>query len=88
VQGHVVRNLARGYWIAFDATHYSGGRTQIDGVQGRDRQSNERIGATLSVPVNRKQSVKINFSSGVSTRTGTDFDTVGVVWQYRWGAGL
>jgi hypothetical protein len=88
VQGHVVRNLNRGYWIALDATHYSGGQTQIDGVQGRDRQSNERIGVTLSVPVNPQQSVKINFSSGVSTRTGTDFDTVGVAWQYRWGTGL
>jgi len=29
-----------------------------------------------------------NASSGVSTRTGSDFDTVGVVGQYRWGAGL
>ena len=28
------------------------------------------------------------WSAGASTRTGTDFDTVGIAWQYRWGAGL
>jgi hypothetical protein len=88
LQGHLVRNFGRGYWIALDATHYSGGNTEIDGVPGRNRQSNERVGMTLSVPVNRKQSVKINFSSGVSTRTGTDFDSFGAAWQYRWGRGL
>jgi hypothetical protein len=85
LQTHIVRNLVRGYWVAFDATHYRGGSTQTDGVDNRNRQSNDRIGLTLSVPVNRSQSLKINVSSGVSTRTGTDFDTLGVAWQYRWG---
>jgi hypothetical protein len=86
LQGHLVRNLSRGYWVAFDATHYRGGRTQTDGVENGDRQANDRLGVTLSVPINRSQSLKINFSSGVSTRTGTDFDTLGIAWQYRWGA--
>jgi hypothetical protein len=40
------------------------------------------------VPVNRRQSLKFAASSGVSTRTGTDFDSLGIVWQYRWGSGL
>jgi hypothetical protein len=29
--------------------------------------------------------VKVNASTGVSTRTGTDFDTIGAIWQYAWG---
>ena len=45
-------------------------------------------GLTLAVPIDRYFSVKFNASSGVSTRTGSDFDTIGVVGQYRWGAGL
>ena len=27
-------------------------------------------------------------SSGVSARTGNNFDLLGVAWQYRWGGGL
>lgn len=25
---------------------------------------------------------------GCAARTGTDFDTIGLVWQYRWGGGM
>jgi len=40
------------------------------------------------LPINRRQSIKLYYSSGVVTRTGTDFDTVGAAWQYRWGGGF
>ncbi|MBS1224747.1 MAG: hypothetical protein H6R24_1425, partial [Proteobacteria bacterium] len=33
-------------------------------------------------------SVKLYASTGVSTRIGTDSDTIGIAWQYRWGGGL
>jgi hypothetical protein len=51
-------------------------------------QENSRLGATLAFPVDRYNSVKLNASSGVSVRTGADFDTAGIAWQHRWGAGL
>jgi hypothetical protein len=85
LQGHAVYRLAKGIWLAFDATHYHGGKTTTDGVPGNDLQSNDRIGVTASLPINAKQSVKLAASTGVSTRTGTDFDTVAAVWQYAWG---
>lgn len=88
LQGHIVRGFGSGLWVAFDMTHYRGGRTTVDGVVNGDRQSNDRVGVTVSVPVGRKHAVKVSMSSGVSTRTGTDFDTYALVWQYRWGAGL
>lgn len=86
LQAHVVRSFARGAWVALDATHYRGGRTSVDGVDDSERQSNDRLGLTVSVPVGARQSVKLSFSSGVSTRTGTDFDTLALIWQYRWGS--
>ena len=46
------------------------------------------LGLTVALPINRRQSLKLYYSSGVVTRTGTDFDTIGGAWQYRWGAGL
>ena len=88
LQGHLVRSFASGVWVSVDATQYAGGETTTDGVPNLNRQSNARLGATLSIPVNTMQSVKVYFSSGVSTRTGSDFDTLGVGWQYRWGGGL
>jgi hypothetical protein len=32
--------------------------------------------------------MKFYASTGLYARTGTDFDTLGVAWQYLWGAGL
>jgi hypothetical protein len=29
----------------------------------------------------------LHASTGVSTRTGTDFDTFAIAWQYRWISG-
>ena len=88
LQLHMVRSFMRGHWIAADATHYEGGRTTLDGTINADFQSNGRFGLTGSIPVNGRQSVKLYASRGVTTRTGTDFDVLGAVWQYRWGGGL
>jgi len=59
-----------------------------DGLANRNLQENSRAGLTASFPINRKQSVKVAASTGVSTRTGSDFDSLAVAWQYRWGADL
>ena len=85
LQGHAVYRFPSGFWLAADATRYHGGQTSTDNAHNRDLQSNVRFGLTASVPINPKQSVKIHASTGVSTRTGTDFDTLSAVWQYAWG---
>jgi hypothetical protein len=85
LQGHAVYRFAKGIWLAFDATHYDGGKTTTDGAPSSDLQSNTRLGVTATLPINPKQSVKLAASTGVQTRTGTDFDTVAAVWQYAWG---
>ena len=87
-QGHLVYGFPSGIWGALTAAHFSGGRTTLDGIRGNDLQQNSRLAATLAFPVNRQNSIKIYASSGVYTRTGTDFDTIGLAWQYRWGGGL
>jgi len=88
VRGHVIYSFKWGTWVSFDATWYGGGNTTIDGEKNDDRQSNSRIGATLSQPLSRNFSVQIMGSTGASDRTGSDFDTVGVGMSYRWGGGL
>jgi len=87
-QGHVNYNFRKGIWIALDGTYYWGGHTTVDGVEGDDLQKNSRLGLTFSMPVSIHQSIRLNLSTGVSTRTGSDFDAIGILWQYRWGQGL
>jgi len=88
MQTNVSYNFRGGVWAALGTTFYSGGRTTVDGVRNEDALSNSRAGATLTLPVDRRQSIKFNASSGVTTRAGTSFKTVGIAWQYRWGAGI
>jgi hypothetical protein len=88
VQGHVSYTVGAGIWVALDGTYYTGGRTTVDGVEGDDLQKNTRLGVTVALPVNRHTSVKLYGSTGVSTRTGSDFDAAGILLQYRWGGGL
>ncbi|MCF7817776.1 MAG: transporter [Kiritimatiellales bacterium] len=87
-QGHLVYTFKNGIWAAVDGTYYAGGGTTINGLDKHDRQDNTRAGATLAFPVNKANSIKLFASTGVSTRVGSDFDTYGMAWQYRWGGGL
>ena len=87
-QGHLIYTFSSGYWLGLDLNYYWGGETTKNGVKSDDELSNSRWGATLAVPINKKNSLKFYGHSGISTRTGTDFDMLGVIWQYRWGAGL
>jgi hypothetical protein len=87
-QAHVIYYFDPGLWAALDATYYAGGRTSVDGALNDDLQQNSRWGGTLGKSLDRRNSLKAYFSSGVSARTGTKFNTAGVAWQYLWGAGL
>ncbi|HEV8412128.1 MAG TPA: transporter [Bryobacteraceae bacterium] len=88
VQVHVSYNLKPHLWIAFDANYYTGGRTSMDGVAGADLQRNSRLGATISIPVTKQQSIKFSGSSGAITNIGADFKAIGVAYQYLWGGRL
>jgi hypothetical protein len=87
VQGHVIYHTRFGLWAAVDATYYAGGRTTINGESGTQPQ-NLRVGATLAVPINRYNSVKLYATTGAYSRVGGNFTTAGVAWQFRWGGGL
>lgn len=87
-QAHAVYTFRPGLWASFDATYFTGGRTTFNGAVANDLQRNWRLGATLAVPLDRRFSVKFYASSGVSARTGNNFDLLGAAVQYRWGAGF
>ena len=87
-QLHVIYTFMRGVWLGVDVNYYYGGVTNTNGVAADDALSNSRYGATLALPINRYNSVKLYGHSGVVSRTGTDFDMFGLAWQYRFGGGI
>jgi hypothetical protein len=88
VQGHLIFNFSYGIWAAADATFYTGGQTRVDGLKNNDNLENVRAGGTLALPVNRYNSIKLYYSTAISGRSGSEFDTAGIAWQYRFGEGL
>ena len=87
-QSHLIYNVAPSTWAAANLSWFGGGRTSIDGVQDDNLQRNWRTGLTVALPLDRHVSVKANASTGVSARTGNNFDLYGVALQYRWSAGI
>lgn len=84
LQAHVSYTVRRGLWAAFDATWYGGGAVSLNGGPFSDRQSNSRLGGTVSLPLPGRQSIKVAYSSGVSGRIGADFSTLSISWQRVW----
>ena len=84
IQGHVSYNIRRQMWFAVDATWYQGGAGYVNGGPPSGRQNNTRFGATLSLPLSKRQSLKVAYSAGATARTGSNFDTIGIAWQFRW----
>ena len=60
----------------------------VNGGEKILRQQNWRWGLTLSQALGRQCSLKVYGGTGVAARAGTNFNVVGVAWEYRWGAGL
>jgi Putative MetA-pathway of phenol degradation len=84
LQAHASYTLRPHLWLAFDSTWYSGGAGHLNGGPSVARQNNSRLGATLSFPLSKRQSVKVAYAGGVSARTGSNFNTVNVLWQFLW----
>jgi outer membrane putative beta-barrel porin/alpha-amylase len=83
-QAHVIYDVQRRLWAAFDATYYVGGRTTVNGIEGGDRQSNSRVGTTVVFAVGQRHSVRLAVSKGAYIRFGPDFSTFSLGWQTAW----
>jgi hypothetical protein len=83
LQAHLVRYFAPGAWFGINSNYYSGGESTRGRVDLKDGLDNARFGVTVSFPVAQNHSLRFNASTGVVTRLGTDFDTLGITYQYR-----
>jgi hypothetical protein len=80
-QAHVSYNVTPRLWAAINYTYYIGGESSIDDVSKGDRQENSRIGGTLVLPIGKRNSLKLAYSTGAIIRFGANFSTISVAWQ-------
>jgi len=83
-QAHLLYTIKRRMWAAVNAGYVIGGRSRVNGTLNSDKQLNSRVGATFSFPLTQRQSVKVAYARGVTTRFGGDMTTIAVGWQYAW----
>ena len=82
---HVSYDVKPRLWVSADVNYWRGGRTSVNGVEGSQTlQANSRFGVTGSVPLTRRQSIKISYSDGVVVRIGGNFQVLSVGYQYGW----
>jgi Putative MetA-pathway of phenol degradation len=83
-QAHVRYTIRRQMWLAIDSTWYQGGAGYVNGGPPSTSQNNTRVGATFSLPLSKRQSLKLAYAAGATARTGTNFNTITVAWQFAW----
>jgi hypothetical protein len=81
-EAHLDYYFRRRFWASIDFNFWIGGRSALNGLRNRDTQRDSRIGATVSVPISRHQSLKFSYSAGAYISIGGDFQTVSAAWQY------
>lgn len=84
LQGHLSYTFKPRLWAAFDATWYRGGAAEVEGGTPGPAMNNSRLGATVSLPAGKQQSLKLAVSRGVIVRTGTNFTALSLGYQWLW----
>jgi hypothetical protein len=79
----LIRRIRPGFWVSLDGTHYSGGRTKVNGNSRPNYQRNSRLGFAVSHPIARRHLWKLSVTSDISSESGGDFDTVSLSYAYR-----
>jgi hypothetical protein len=72
-------------WASLDGNYWFGGETTLAGIPNiATRQTSSRIGATVSIPLTKHQSIKAAYSDGTYIRFGGNYQNVTFGWQYSW----
>lgn len=85
VELHLSYDVRPRFWVSLDGNFWYGGKTSLNGKENPNTlQKNSRVGITASVPVSRRQSVKVSYAQGAYIRFGGDYRIFSAAWQYAW----
>ena len=82
-QIHLVYILNSKIWIALSGGKSSLGETILNDIEKNDDQNNSRYGLVIAHKIN-KSALKVGFTSGLSTRYGSNFTTFLLAYQFMW----
>lgn len=82
LQAHSSYYFKNQIWIGVDANWFNGGKTTINNKSAGDLKDNWRVGATLSTPITKSQSLKFQVNAGAFKNTGLNYDIFSVSYQY------
>ena len=85
LQGNVIYQFKSGIWGGVAIGGSRGGKVASDGVYSDSYKKNARWAALISYPLNPFQSLKLLYINGLRTRLGSDFDSISLTYQIRWG---
>ncbi len=89
VEIHLSYDVRPRFWVSLDGNFWYGGRTSLGGVENAATlQQNSRVGLTASLPITRRQALKVSYARGAYIRFGGDYRILSVAWQYSWISGL
>jgi hypothetical protein len=84
-EAHLSYDVRPRLWISLDANYWVGGETSVNGVADPlTGQKSSRVGITASIPITKRQSIKISYSDGAYVRYGGNYRTIFASWQYGW----
>jgi hypothetical protein len=86
LEGHLSYDFSKQRcWASLDGNFWFGGTTSLNGVSNHvTRQTSQRIGGTVALPLSKHQTIKISYSDGTYVRFGGNYQNVSVAWQYSW----
>jgi hypothetical protein len=88
LEAHLSYDVRPRFWVSIDGNFWYGGKTALDGVENPATvQKSSRIGVTASIPLTRRQSLKLGYADGAYVRFGGDYRIASVAWQYSWVGG-
>jgi hypothetical protein len=82
LQGHIIYTFNNKMWLGVNGNWFSGGETVVDGVSPGALKDNWRVGATWSVALTTKHSLKLQFHVGAFTNVGYDYNIAIIGYQY------
>ncbi len=84
-EGHLSYDVKPRLWFSLDGNFWYGGVTSLNGISNpKTKQENSRIGATAAFPINKHQTLKLNYNDGAYINYGGNYQNVSVAWQYSW----
>jgi hypothetical protein len=85
LDAHLTRDLTETFWGSIDATYYSGGKSSINGVEGK-KLDNFGFGLTFGYQINENLNLTFGYKSTVNDTAPTDLrmDSFMITLVFGW----